>query len=292
MGFKPVPLSSIPLMPTKAKSFRQLLWRLARPLIAAYLLAVVGCATFQNKLIYFPSRASEKELLREAQRADLEPWRDETGAIIGWRSRPAQSPSTARFLVFHGNAGYALHRWPYAAGFSDALPCEVFLLEYPGYGARVGSPNESTLLAAGEQAVRLLKKESALPVFIVGESIGSGVAAGVAARVPDLVSGLILITPLSSLDDVAAYHFRWLPVRLLLRDHYPAIEWLKKYHGPLAVTVASEDEIIPNKFGRKLYDSYAGPKRLWTKPGMHNTVHTSLDPLWWRAVVDFVQHGR
>ncbi|HZJ16227.1 MAG TPA: alpha/beta hydrolase [Chthoniobacteraceae bacterium] len=279
-------------MPTKAKSFRQLFWRFARPLIAAYLLALVGVVTFQNKLIYFPTRASEVNLLEGARRVELEPWRDESGAIIGWRSQHPQSPTEARFLVLHGNAGYALHRWPYAAGFSEVLSCEVYILEYPGYGARAGSPSESSLLDAGEQALRLLKKGSALPVFVLGESIGSGVAAGVAARAPDLVSGLIMLTPLSCLDDVAAYHFPWLPVRLLLRDHYPAIEWLKKYHGPLAVTLASDDEVIPNKFGQKLFDSYAGPKRLWTKPGMHNTIHTSLDPLWWRAVVEFVRRGR
>jgi hypothetical protein len=95
-------------MPTKAKSFRQLFWRFARPLIVAYLLALVGCAAFQNKLIYFPSRASETDLLAEARRAELEPWRDESGAIVGWRSQHPQSPIEARFLVVHGNAGYAV----------------------------------------------------------------------------------------------------------------------------------------------------------------------------------------
>lgn len=275
-------------MPRDGKTLRRALWRLAWPLGLAYLLAVVGIATFQRKLIYFPSRASEEMLLDYARAESMEPWRDESGALIGWRHRHSRQPVTARFLVFHGNAGYALNRVHYATSLAATMGCDIHLLEYPGYGSRSGSPSEATLLDAGEQALRLLKKESPLPVFLVGESIGTGVAAGVAARAPELVSGLIFITPLSRLTDVASHHFPFLPVRWILADRYPAIEWLKNYRGPLAVTVADEDEVIPNRFGRQLYDSYAGPKRLWGKPGMHNTILGSLDAVWWREVVEFV----
>lgn len=270
------------------KTLRRVLWRLAWPLGLAYLLALVAIASFQRKLIYFPSRASEEMLLGHARAESMEPWRDESGALIGWRHRQARQPVAARFLVFHGNAGYALHRVHYAENLARTMDCDIHLLEYPGYGSRGGTPSEAALLDAGGQALRLLKKESPLPVFLVGESIGTGVAAGVAARAPELVSGLVFITPLSRLTDVAAHHFPFLPVRWFLADRYPAIEWLQNYRGPLAVTVAEEDEIIPNKFGRQLYDSYAGPKRLWVKPGMHNTIHDSLDSAWWREVVEFV----
>ncbi len=277
-------------MPFHLKPAWRLFWRLARPLIFAYILALVGCASFQRKLIYFPSRASEQTLLAAAREAGLEPWRDEAGALIGWFSRPPRGNVTARFLVFHGNAGYAVHRAHYATGFMAAANCDVFILEYPGYGSRPGAPSQQSLIEAGEAALRLLKKQDRAPVFLVGESIGSGVAAGVAARAPESVSGMILITPLSRLTDVAGYHFPYLPVRWLLTDRYPAIEWLQEYHGPLAVTVAEDDEVIPNRFGRQLYESYAGPKRLWVKAGMHNTVYDSLDAPWWREVVGFVIH--
>ena len=274
-------------MPRDGKTLRRALWRFAWPLGLAYLLAVVAIATFQRKLIYFPSRASEERLLGIARAESVEPWRDEAGALIGWRRRHARQPVAARFLVFHGNAGYALHRVPYAERLAGTMDCDIHLLEYPGYGSRAGAPGETALLDAGEQALRLLQKESPLPVFLVGESIGTGVAAGVAARAPELVAGLIFITPLSRLADVAAHHFPYLPVRWMLADRYPAIEWLEKYRGPLAVAVAEEDEVIPNRFGRQLYESYAGPKRLWAKPGMHNTIHEALDAAWWREAVEF-----
>ena len=264
--------------------------RLARLLVLAYLLVAVGIASFQRRLIYFPSRASEQMQLGHARAGGMEPWRDEMGTLIGWRHRDEARAGLARFLIFHGNAGYALHRVLYSVDLAGAVECEVCILEYPGYGCRGGEPSQTALVDAGEQALRLLKKEnSADPVFLVGESLGTGVAAGVTARAPELVAGLIFITPLNCLSDVASYHFPWLPVRWILADRYPAVEWLKNFHGPLAVVVAEHDEVIPNRFGRALHDSYAGPKRLWVKPGMHNTIHALLDADWWSEAVEFVR---
>lgn len=268
---------------------RRVWWRFARPLLIAYALATVGIAFFQRKLIYFPTKASEEMLLGHARAEAMEPWRDEAGTLIGWRHRGQGNPGAARFLVFHGNAGYALHRVQYALDLTSVMDCDVCILEYPGYGSRGGQPSQKTLLDAGEQALRLLKKENAAaPVFLIGESLGTGVAAGVTARAPALVSGLIFITPLNRLTEVAASHFPWLPVRWILADRYPAVEWLQTFHGPLAVVVAEDDEVLPNRFGKALHDSFTGPKRLWVKPGMHNTIHDSLDAEWWREAVDFV----
>ena len=52
-------------------------------------------------------------------------------------------------LVFHGNAGPALHRLYFVAGFQAlGKSWEVFLCEYPGYGSRPGSPSESAIKSA------------------------------------------------------------------------------------------------------------------------------------------------
>ena len=266
----------------------QRLWRLVRSALLAYAVVLVLFAAFQRRMIYFPTRASESALLAEASRLGVVPWREESGALIGWIVRARSQPARCRVLVFHGNAGLALHRTSYADGFGAAMDADVHLLEYPGYGARPGSPSESALLHAGEQALRQLAREAQSPMILVGESIGSGVAAGVAARVPELVAGIVLITPMTSLTDVAAHHYPFLPVRLLLADRYPVVEWLQRYRGPLAMTLAVDDEVIPTQFGEQVYASYAGPKRLWLKPGTHNTMLPGVDAAWWREVGDFV----
>jgi len=263
--------------------------RLAAMALLAYVGPVVLFAVLQRRMIYFPTRAAESALLAEAVRVGAEPWRAESGALIGWIVRARSQPARCRVLVFHGNAGLALHRTYYADGFGPGMDADVHLLEYPGYGARAGSPGEAALLDAGEKALRQLTREAPSPVILVGESIGSGVAAGVAARVPELVAGIILITPMTSLADVAAHHYPFLPVRLFLADRYPVVEWLERFRGPLAVTLAEEDEVIPKQIGQRVYDRYAGPKRLWLKPGTHNTMLAGVDAAWWREVGEFVR---
>src|SRR4051794_25942391 len=97
---------------------RSKLFRVFRTLVLAYVVALVLAAVFQNSLIYHPSRAVEAGLVDEARSLGLEPWRDAAGAVIGWKS-PARAEVRARnrLLVFHGNAGYALHRAAYVEGF-------------------------------------------------------------------------------------------------------------------------------------------------------------------------------
>jgi hypothetical protein len=262
--------------------------RLVGLALLAYLGVVVLFTALQRQMIYFPTRASETALLAEAARVGAEPWREESGAVIGWVVRTRSQPARCRVLIFHGNAGLALQRTDYADGFGAAMGADVHVLEYPGYGARAGSPSEAALLEAGEAALRQLAREATSPVVLVGESIGSGVAAGVAARAPELVAGLVFITPMTSLSDVAAHHYPFLPVRLVLADRFPVVEWLRSYRGPIAVTLADDDEVIPKAIGQRLYDSYAGPKRLWVKPGKHNTMLARVDAAWWREVGEFL----
>jgi pimeloyl-ACP methyl ester carboxylesterase len=277
-------------MPFPDRSPLRSVMRLVRLAAVVYLLVLVLFAALQRRMIYFPSRAAESALLAEAARIGAEPWREKGGALIGWIVRARSQPARCRVLVFHGNAGFALHRTYYADGFGAAMTADVHLFEYPGYGARAGLPSEAVLLDAGEKALRQLKREAPSPVILVGESIGCGVAAGVAARAPEQVAGIVFITPMSSLADVAAHHYPFLPVRLFLADRYPVAEWLRSYHGPMAVTLAEDDEVIPKHIGQRLYDSYAGPKRLWIKPGTHNTMLAGVGAAWWREVGEFVLH--
>ncbi len=284
-------LSNVPSSDSMSPSTRsplRRLWRLACLALLGYVGVLVLFAALQRRMIYFPTRAAEPALLAEAARVGAEPWREEGGALIGWVVRARSQPARCRVLVFHGNAGLALNRTYYADGFGAAMDADVHLLEYPGYGARTGSPSEAALLDAGETALRQLAREAQSPVILVGESIGSGVAAGVAARAPELVAGIVFITPMTSLADVAAHHYPFMPVRLFLADRYPVVEWLRGYRGPIAVTLAEDDEVIPKQIGQRVHDRYAGPKRLWIKPGSHNTMLDRVDAAWWREVGEFL----
>jgi len=167
-----------------------------------------------------------------------QPWLDDDGTVIGWRPID-RVQARNRMLVFHGNAGYALHRNYFVTGLQGlGDQWEVFLFEYPGYGAREGQPSEARLKAAAVQALELLLATNSRPLFITGESLGSGIATHLAAAFPDQVAGLLLVTPFSSLTDVAAHHFPYLPVRSLLSERYDSVEALSHYGGPVAFLLA------------------------------------------------------
>lgn len=180
-------------------------------------------ARLERRLIYYPQIATEKALLRAAAASGLRDWRDRNGELIGWRSRAA-GEDARRIVVFHGNAGYALHRGYYVTGFlAQAINWEVHLFEYPGYGARSGIPSETDIKTAAAAALESLLGIDARPLFLVGESLGSGVASFLSSRFPEQVGGMLLVTPFASLPDVAAHHYRLLPVRALLSERYDSM---------------------------------------------------------------------
>lgn len=261
------------------------LLRVGASLCFMYLVVVLFMAGCQRQMIYYPARAPEATLQNHAAQTGFVPWHDQAGAIIGWKSpEPRDGVETARIVVFHGNAGFALNRVFYFDGFRRARDdsWRVYLFEYPGYGARPGKPSEDSFQQAAAEAVGELAAASDAPLYIVGESLGSGVATRLAARFPQAVDGLILITPFTSLADVGSRHFPWLPVRTVLLDRYNNVEALADYNGPVAILVAEHDRVVPADLGKGLYESYHGPKRLWIQHGKdHNDLDlTSVSPFW------------
>jgi uncharacterized protein len=261
-----------------------------------YLGLVLLVALLQRHLIYFPSRLREEQLLRQAERDGLHPWRDSEKQLIGWRSSPhdAVPQPRNRLVVFHGNAGYALHRSYYINGFrrnpEGCAQWELYLFEYPGYGARPGSPSEESIMTAARRALAELLREDSRPVFLLGESLGTSFAAALAAESPHAISGLFLVTPLTCLADVASSHYRFLPVRLILREHHDAQAYLKKFPGPVAFLIAGRDEVMTNNLGEKLYQQYPGIKKIWIQPAAgHNTLSFTPEAPWWSEVENYLE---
>ena len=233
----------------------------------ALLLVVAGC---QNKMLYHPRINPEPVLLRMAKEQGVEPWRDAAGALIGWRK--TNPTAKARLLLFHGNAIDAVERAQYIRTF-DALGWETFVMEYPGYGARPGQPGMDAFFTAGRAAIATLQAADQRPIFLLGESIGSGTACAMAGELPDQISGVLLVVPLARLTEVAARVMPWLPVSVLLRDAYDNIATLAKYRGKVVTVIAADDEIVGADQGQKLHESYTGPKLLIELP---HTTHNEF----------------
>ncbi len=204
-----------------------------------YVLVVVLIYFRQRSMLYFPSHAEAA--------TRLAPWSDGTG-VIGY-CYEASKPR-AIWLMMHGNAGQACHRdyvLPRMAE-TDSL----YVLEYPGYGARPGSPSRESMNRAASEAYRLLRSRNpSTPVCVLGESIGSGPACAL-AREKTPPDKIVLAVPFDTLARVGARHAPFLPVRLLLRDAWDNLEALKDYLGPVEIYGAVNDTIVPIQHARAL----------------------------------------
>jgi pimeloyl-ACP methyl ester carboxylesterase len=273
---------------------RELVHPLARAVLALAALLVsllVAALLLQRNLLYFPERFELGAALARSFRLGLAPWLDPSGGLRGWRRSPVAGPSPrARLLVLHGNAGSALDRIAYLPALQPR-GVEVVLLEYPGYGARPGSPSQQALTAAAVEAIDALAAEGA-PIWLLGESLGSGVAAAATAQRPTLVRGLLLVTPFAELTAVARHHYPFLPTWLLL-DRWAPLRDLAGWHGPAVLLLAGADEVVTRSEGERLFAALAGPKRLQVEDGAgHNGLDLSPGLAFWDQVVDFLAAPR
>jgi pimeloyl-ACP methyl ester carboxylesterase len=263
--------------------------RLALALLAALGLLIAGAWALQRRLLYFPAREDEPGARARAAALGLSPWLDEHGALRGWRSGATRAPR-ARVLVLHGNAGAALDRAYYVAALAPR-GLEVALLEYPGYGARPGSPSFDSLGTAAADAALALAREGA-PVWLLGESLGSGVAARVVALRPGVVAGVVLVTPFAELTAVARHHYPLLPGSLL-RDRWSPLRDLDGFAGPVALLLAGRDEVVTLDEGERLAAALRGPQLVSVQPWAgHNGLDLAPDlPFWDEAVALLARAG-
>ena len=94
--------------------------------------------------------------------------------------------------------------------------------------------------------------------MLVGESLGSGVAVRMASEIR--VKAVILEAPYTSTVDVGQAAYFFLPVRLLMYDRFPSIDLIGRIQVPLLLIHGEADNIIPIRFGRRLFETAKEPK--------------------------------
>jgi pimeloyl-ACP methyl ester carboxylesterase len=213
--------------------------RIPALLFVAYSVLLAFVYFRQRAMLFFPTH--------HALTGGLPPWSDGRHTIGFCREVP--HPRTI-WLMMHGNAGEAADRDYVLHCMSDAD--SLYVLEYPGYGAREGSPSRESMNRAASEAYQLLRSRNPnTALCVVGESIGSGPACALARENP-APDKIVLVVPFDVLAKVASHHFPFLPVRLLFRDAWNNVEALGPYAGPVDIFGAIDDTIIPIKHARAL----------------------------------------
>jgi len=271
----------------KPVALSRLLRLLLLSFLAFYLLAGAVISINQRWFIYVPPTYTPRHMDRLAHAANLERWKDSVGEPIGMKHPSARQPAVGSVLILYGNGSCAVNCAHYADDIQNVAAVDVFILDYPGYGDRPGTPTQDSLTQAAEEGLGILPTNQ--PVYLVGESLGSGVAAHLAGAHPDRIAGMMLLSPFDSMTDVAQYHMPVFPVHLILMDRFPSGDDLRRYRGPVGVMVDGRDQVVPEKFGLRLYNDYAGPKRLWEFPQGGHMEIMGPPAKFWKEVTEFWQ---
>lgn len=238
-------------------------------------LFLVALTFFQRSMIYYPTRVAavpaQSAGLPVGQVHDFTMWTSDGVMLHGWHvlaeDRRCQTAAdcdselaTAPWVVlfFHGNAGNRGHRVADCKTFA-ALGADVLIFDYRGYADSSGSPSETGLTADARALWNYATQERHVPperILLNGESLGGAVATRLAADLSQAgtpPAGLILLGTFSSLVDMAAYHYPWIPARWLLIDRYDSARHIAQVTCPILQFHGTHDDIVPVESGRRLF---------------------------------------
>jgi fermentation-respiration switch protein FrsA (DUF1100 family) len=85
---------------------------------------------------------------------------------------------------------------------------------------------------------------------------------------------LILEAPYTSLPDVAAAHYPFVPVHLLQKDRYDSLAIIRDVRIPILILHGQQDMTVPFRLGKTLYEAAQEPKTLIALPKAgHNDIY-------------------
>lgn len=176
----------------------------------------------------------------------------------------------ATVLFCHGNGGNMSHRLE-TIELLQRLGLDTFIFDYRGFGHSEGKPSESGTYKDVEAAWRYLVDEHEVQpdrIIVFGSSLGGAIAAYLAGSHEP--GALIIESTFTSIPDVAARRYPYLPTRLLMRFKYNTAEYLSRVVCPVMIIHSREDEMIPFECGERLFEIAMEPKKFLEITGSHN----------------------
>ena len=253
------------------KSWFVILKMLLKGFVGVYVLVVLLLLWFETKLVfpgapptrgnYQPNFAIEDVQYPSADGTQLHAWL-------------LPRPGSKRYLLYcHGNAeNVAMSSAYFARVIGERLDANTLVFDYRGYGKSAGKPSEKGILQDAEASMEWLCNRFEIEptdVVVVGLSLGGGPATHLASKVG--CRGLILERTFSSVTDVAASKYPFVPVHLCMQNRFESAKKISTYHGPLLQSHGGADRVVPWRFGKKLHDACpAQDKTFFTKPEMNH----------------------
>ncbi|HEV2442252.1 MAG TPA: alpha/beta hydrolase [Steroidobacteraceae bacterium] len=148
-----------------------------------------------------------------------------------------------------------------------ALGLNVLSFDYRGFGHSPGVASERHMYEDAESAYQALVRRGIAPTHIIlwGHSLGSAAAVSVAAR--ERAATLVLFGAFTSIPDVAAATYPYLPVRWVASIHMDSLRQIPNVHIPVIVAHSVADTLVPFQEGARLYAAANPPKRFLALSG-------------------------
>ncbi|KAM9364397.1 lysophosphatidylserine lipase ABHD12 isoform 2-T2 [Pholidichthys leucotaenia] len=207
-------------------------------------------------------------------------WREAQGKDGDWYESTLSSAHPV-ILYLHGNAGTrgGDHRVQLYKVLSS-LGYHVVTFDYRGWGDSDGSPSESGMTSDSLFMYDWLKRrlDKALPLYVWGHSLGTGVATNLVRRLCERGSppdALILESPFTNIREEARSH----PFAMVYR-YLPGFDWffldaitannirfasdenVNHIWCPILILHAEDDSVVPFSLGKKLYHMASRSKSL------------------------------
>ncbi|KAI9787929.1 MAG: hypothetical protein M1816_007329 [Peltula sp. TS41687] len=215
------------------------------------------------------------------------------------KPRNASRRQNVTILMFHGNAGNIGHRVPIGLKLQEDNGCNVLMLEYRGYGASTGRPDERGLMIDGQAGLRYLRDRPDMKgakIVVYGQSLGGALAIQLVASNQggagdEGIAGLILENTFTSIRKLIPSAFP--PARFLAglcHQIWPSESILPTITDvPILFLSGLQDEIVPASHMVELYRLCRSKRKRWRTfaNGMHND--TVIQPGYFDYVAQFLR---
>jgi fermentation-respiration switch protein FrsA (DUF1100 family) len=277
------------------------LFRTAWVVAGAVAAAVVLMMVFEDSLIFFPTSYPDGEWDVEAvargSGCTVEDcfYVSEDGVRLHswWCRRSAAEPNETVLLFFHGNAGNLSHRADLMLELANRVGAEVVVAGYRGYGRSEGRPSEEGLYADARAAWRFVTVDRSVDpgrIVVLGKSLGGAVAVDLA--VASDPAGLIVESSFTSIPDMAARHYPFVP-KALVRTRMDSLSKIGGLGCPLLVIHSRADEVVPFELGRTLFEAAFEPKTFFEVEGAgHNETWLVGGQGYFEVIARFVGEAR
>jgi hypothetical protein len=192
-------------------------------------------------------------------------------------------PGAAPIIWSYGNGCDIYTMLPTAHRVAMYLQSPVYLYDYPGYGQSSGEPSEGACVEALQNVIGDVIQRNKLAggisdIIFMGQSLGTAITIGALYRNPHSPKQVVLISPFTSVPDVANVGgMVQMGYTMIGGDTFATGERISTVRTPIKIYHGKQDELIP--YGHSVELQKRNPKaRLVLVPHAdHNNILSKID---------------